>query len=351
VTIVNPPDSPNTDGINPDSCRNVRISDCHVDVGDDCITIKSGKEDDGRRELRPCENITVTNCTLIHGHGGVVIGSEISGNIRNIAISNCVFVGTDRGIRIKARRGRGGVVEDIRVSNLVMDGVLCPIVVNLFYGCGAWGEKKVTDIGPQPVNEGTPRFRRLRYSNITARRVKYAAAYILGLPERFVEDIAINDCSFYLDPENTQSGQPAMASVCEKHCRAGLVAQNVRALAIRNVDVRDQVGEAVVVKNGDDVADRVNSPVAEARGFCHLSINETITPCFRNGAKAIRARLAESCQVHGRDWGRAPFEAIRGAVTDDDVVYAESPRLFHTDEEQWRYRPSTSTSSQFVWEF
>ena len=109
LTVINPPDSPNTDGINPDSCRNVHISDCHVDVGDDCITIKSGKEDDGRRELRACENITVTNCTLMAGHGGVVIGSEISGSIRNVTISNCVFVGTDRGIRIKARRGRGGV--------------------------------------------------------------------------------------------------------------------------------------------------------------------------------------------------------------------------------------------------
>ena len=107
VTIHNPPDSPNTDGINPDSCRNVRISDCHVDVGDDCVTIKSGKEDDGRRELRACENITVTNCTLVHGHGGVVIGSEISGSVRNVVIGNCVFVGTDRGLRIKARRGPG----------------------------------------------------------------------------------------------------------------------------------------------------------------------------------------------------------------------------------------------------
>lgn len=260
VTIQNPPDSPNTDGINPDSCRNVRISDCHVDVGDDCITIKSGKEDDGRRELRPCENVVVTNCTLVHGHGGVVIGSEISGDIRNIAISNCVFVGTDRGIRIKARRGRGGVVEDLRVSNLVMDGVLCPIVVNLFYGCGAWGSKKVTDTAPQPVDDGTPRFRRFRYSNITARRVKYAAAYILGLPEMFVEDLAISDCAFYLDPENTESGAPAMASVVAKHCRSGLIARNARQLTLRNVEVRDQLGPAIHVENADDVL--IASPVA-----------------------------------------------------------------------------------------
>ena len=104
VTIVNPPDSPNTDGINPDSCRNVHISNCHVDVGDDCVTIKSGIETESPELRAPCENITVTNCTMVHGHGGVVIGSEMSGGVRNVVISNCVFVGTDRGIRLKSRR-------------------------------------------------------------------------------------------------------------------------------------------------------------------------------------------------------------------------------------------------------
>ena len=163
LTVINPPDSPNTDGINPDSCRNVRISDCHIDVGDDCVTIKSGSEDQPRREYRACENIVVTNCTMMHGHGGVVIGSEMSGGVRNVAISNCTFVGTDRGIRIKSRRGRGGVVEDIRVSNIVMDRVLCPLAINLFYGCGAWDDPKVLDKSPKPVDETTPRFRRLRF--------------------------------------------------------------------------------------------------------------------------------------------------------------------------------------------
>ena len=247
VTVINPPDSPNTDGINPDSCRNVRISDCHVDVGDDCITIKAGKEDDGRRQLRACENITVTNCTLMAGHGGVVIGSEISGGVRNVTISNCVFVGTDRGIRIKARRGRGGLVEDVRASNLVMDGVNCPIVVNLFYGCGAWGEKRVTDKSAFPIDDGTPRFRRLRYSNITARNIKFAAAYIMGLPEMFVEDLVIENSSFYLDPANTIGGEPAMAPDVGNHCRAGIIARNVDKFSLRHIDVSDQLGPAISV--------------------------------------------------------------------------------------------------------
>ena len=110
ITINNVP-SPNTDGINPESCRNVHISDCHISVGDDCITIKSGRDAQARRLGVPCENITITNCTMLSGHGGVVIGSEMSGSVRKVTISNCVFDGTDRGIRIKSTRGRGGVVE------------------------------------------------------------------------------------------------------------------------------------------------------------------------------------------------------------------------------------------------
>ena len=252
VTIHNPPDSPNTDGVNPDSCRNVHVSDCHIDVGDDCITLKSGKETDGRRELRPCENVCVTNCTLVHGHGGVVIGSEISGSVRNVVISNCVFIGTDRGLRVKARRGRGGVVEDVRASNLVMDGVLCPIVINLFYGCGAWGEAKIADTRPYPVDETTPRFRRLHFSHITARRAKYAAAYILGLPEMSVEDVTLSDLHLALDESNTEAGQPAMAEVCEPHCRAGIVARYTRGLCLRDVTVCGQLGERVRVTDSSD---------------------------------------------------------------------------------------------------
>lgn len=253
ITVRNPPDSPNTDGINPDSCRNVHISDCHVDVGDDCITIKSGSEEEPRLQYQPCENITITNCTMIHGHGGVVIGSEMSGGVRNVAISNCTFVGTDRGIRIKSRRGRGAAVEDIRVSNIVMDGVLCPLVINLFYGCGAWNDPKVLDKSAHPVTERTPRFRRLRFSNITARNVKFAGLWVLGLPEMWVEDLVYDNISIYLDPNSTEAGECDMAPGIEKLCRAGMWFKNVRKLVLRNIDITDQVGPAVRVIESDDV--------------------------------------------------------------------------------------------------
>jgi polygalacturonase len=253
VTIRNPHDSPNTDGINPDSCSNVHIANCHIDVGDDCIAIKSGSEEDGRPNPRPCQNITITNCTMLHGHGGVVIGSEMSGGVRNVAISNCVFCGTDRGIRLKARRGRGNAVEDLRVDNVVMDEVHCPIVVNLFYVCGTSANSKLLDPSPQPVNSGTPQFRRLRFSNITARKVKYAGAFILGLPEMFVEDIVLDGISIYMDAQSREAGCPAMAAGVPDMCRAGVVLKNARNVKLRRIDLYDQIGPAVTINNSQDI--------------------------------------------------------------------------------------------------
>lgn len=181
VTIKNP-DSPNTDGINPESCRNVHVSNCHISVGDDCITIKSGKDRDGRLHNTPCENITITNCTMLDGHGGVVIGSEMSGGVKKVTISNCVFEGTDRGIRIKSARGRGGVVEDVRVSNIVLKGLKKEaFTLNLFY--------QKSD--PEPVSERTPVFKNIHFSNITG--TAQQAALIVGIEESPVENISFSD--------------------------------------------------------------------------------------------------------------------------------------------------------------
>jgi polygalacturonase len=182
VTIDNP-QSPNTDGINPSSCDNVHISDCHISVGDDCITIKSGRDLQGRKYATPCQNITITNCTMLAGHGGVVIGSEMSGDVRKVVISNCVFDGTDRGIRIKSTRGRGGIVEDIRVSNIVMKNILKEaITLNLFY----------SNVPAEPVSERTPIFRNIHISTMTGVQVN-AAGTILGIPEMPISGISLTD--------------------------------------------------------------------------------------------------------------------------------------------------------------
>lgn len=182
ITIHNVP-SPNTDGINPESCRNVHISDCHISVGDDCITIKSGRDAQGRRLSVPCENITITNCIMLSGHGGVVIGSEMSGSVRKVTISNCIFDGTDRGIRLKSTRGRGGVVEDIRVSNIVMSNIKKEAVVfNLKY----------SRMDAEPVSERTPIFRNIHISGLTATDVE-TPIKIIGLEEAPITDIVLRD--------------------------------------------------------------------------------------------------------------------------------------------------------------
>ena len=243
ITIINPADSPNTDGINPDSCRLVRISDCYVSVGDDCITIKSGTEHEHPDRYAPCRDITITNCTLERGHGGVVIGSEMSGGVKNVVISNCVFIGTDRGIRIKSRRGRGGSIEDIRVSNLIMDGVFCPFTMNLYYHIGEHGNTNVSDKKPRSVDDTTPRLRRIHFSHITAREVKHAAGFLYGLAEMPLEDISFTDVSISISDE-ADSGYPEMADDIPSMSQAGFFIRNARHLRLEHVDVTGQIGEA-----------------------------------------------------------------------------------------------------------
>ena len=230
VTIVNPADSPNTDGINPDSCSNVHISDCSHQRRRRLHHDQVGHRDRGApASCAPCQNITITNCTMANGHGGVVIGSEMSGDVRNVVISNCVFVGTDRGIRLKSRRGRGGVVEDVRVTNIVMTDVLCPFTMNLYYALGAWGDTTVADKRPHPVTDATPRFRRIHLSNITAREVQVAAAFLYGLAEMPVEDISLSDVSIAmaadaeagLPRDGRRPGADARAPVSSSATRAG----------------------------------------------------------------------------------------------------------------------------------
>lgn len=122
-------DGPNNDGIDPDSCRNVLIEHCEFDTGDDCVVLKSGYNEDGWRVGRPMENLVMRWCTARRGHGGLAIGSEMSGGVRNVYVHDCDFAGTDRALRIKSRRGRGGVVENIWAENLRVQDLKHEVVV------------------------------------------------------------------------------------------------------------------------------------------------------------------------------------------------------------------------------
>lgn len=278
VTINNPSDSPNTDGIDPESCSNVHISNCHIDVGDDCIAVKAGTEDTKDRVL--CTNITISNCTMVHGHGGVVLGSEMSGNITNVVISNCVFEGTDRGIRLKSRRGRGGVVEDIRVNNIVMNNVLCPFVANLYYFCGPKGDDKyVWDKNPYPVTEETPAFRRLSFSNITAKNVNAAAGYFYGLAEMYVEDISFDNVYISM-AENPVADIPAMHAEIQPMAGKGFFMSNAKKFVFNNVSVNGVDDSAFNLENCDNMvfsncsfkSKKENSKFIEEKNVSELKI-------------------------------------------------------------------------------
>jgi polygalacturonase len=251
ISIKNPADSPNTDGINPDSCSEVRISDCHVDVGDDCITIKSGVESNAERIA--CRNISITNCTLVHGHGGVVIGSEMSGSIQNVVISNCIFYQTDRGVRIKSRRGRGGVVEDIRINNLIMDEVMCPIVLNLYYFCGEGGkDKKVWDPAPYPLDDSTPEIRRISLTGITARNVTAAAMFLYGLPESPLSELFFRDIRIHMK-EGGAPDYPAMMNRIEPMSQKGIFASYVKDSVFQDVIIENQNGPVSTINNCENL--------------------------------------------------------------------------------------------------
>jgi polygalacturonase len=177
-----------TDGIAVDSSRNVRISDCYIDTGDDGIVLKSGKDADGRRVNRPTENVSIANCTVHHAHGAVTLGSEISGGIRNVVADNITCDGTQVGVRIKSRRGRGGFVEDVRFDNWTMENVRDAIDVTSYYTME--GETKESQ--PEPVSERTPRFRNIAISHMTINHSQTAIG-VAGLPEMPIMGLRISD--------------------------------------------------------------------------------------------------------------------------------------------------------------
>ena len=241
LRISNPQHSPNTDGINPDACQDVRIDGCTIDVGDDCIAIKSGTEDTPDR--RPCERIIIRGCHFLHGHGGVVLGSEMSGGIRDVVVSDCIFYNTDRGVRLKTRRGRGGVVENIRLSNLTMRRVLCPFVFNMYYsGFNHTEPQYVWDKAPYPVNESTPCLRDVSITGVVAKECTACAGYFHGLAEMPVQGIVLRDVLV----EMTDAGEPdypAMVDDCPKMQGAGLFLRNARDVDLSGLKLLNVRGE------------------------------------------------------------------------------------------------------------
>ena len=238
ISIIQPYESPNTDGINPESCKNVRISNCFVDCGDDCVTIKSGYNEIGRRINIPCENIVITNCTFANGRSAVGIGSETSGGVKNVLISNCVFQNTYRGLRIKTGRGRGNTVENIRATNIIMDNVGTGISIDMYY------DDK--DESKKPVDETTPFFKNIRYSHISGINIKKAGE-IFGLPEAPVEGLTFDDVILSAE--------------------TGMEVKFVKDLSFREVEINVQKGPALTIRDSDGL---------HIRNFCSKNYNTEV---------------------------------------------------------------------------
>jgi hypothetical protein len=236
LTIDNPMESPTTDAMDIESCRNVHIDDCTLSAGDDLVTIKSGREEAGRRVGKPCENVTVTNCTLLRGHGGIVLGSETSGGVRNIAVSNCVLRGTDLGFWLKTQRGRGGVVDGLVVSNIVIEDVYEPFRITMYYDLQTMlgFTPTRTPIPPdrvEPVTERTPVWRNLSFENILARGAT-TAGFVLGLPESPYSGVTFRNVRVWAKQE-------------------GFLCRYAKDVAFHNVQIDTGAGSALVCRNVD----------------------------------------------------------------------------------------------------
>lgn len=199
VTVRNPWYSQNGDGLDVDSCENVLVINSSFDVGDDAICIKSGKDEDGRRRARPCRNLIVHNCIVFHGHGGFVVGSEMSGGVENIKVSDCRFLGTDVGLRFKSCRGRGGVVKNIHIEDIVMMNIPTePLLFDLHYGGKSAVEAAAEGASPFDVefveaDETTPQFRDIFIRDIVCSGAA-RAMYFNGIPEKNIENIVVENC-------------------------------------------------------------------------------------------------------------------------------------------------------------
>ena len=249
--IHNHASSPNTDGIDPESCRDVNIIGDYVHVGDDCIALKSGKLFLGVVKHIPCENVTIRNCCLSRGHGGLVIGSEMSGGVRNVTVTQCLMDHTDRGLRVKTRRGRGknAVIDGLVFRNVEMRHVLTPFVINMFYFCDPDGKSDyVQSHDALPLDDATPRLGSLTMENITATDAEYAGCWFSGLPEQPIERVEMRNVSIAFAPD-AGAGTAAMMCNADPCKKLAIRAENVRSIALHNVRLEGYEGERLQFTN------------------------------------------------------------------------------------------------------
>jgi polygalacturonase len=230
VTITAPAHAANTDAIDPSASRHMIITRCRIDVGDDNIAIKAGKKMEGREFAS--EDITVTDCTFLHGHG-MSIGSETVGGVRNVTVRNCTFEGTENGIRIKSQRGKGGVVENIRFSDITMKNVDPAITFTMYYMNNSAQDTPQSSAASVEASANAddriPVYRNIHIKNLTA-TCQRSAGTIMGLPESRISNVVL---------ENVRISAGT----------TGLTIKNAKGIELKNVRVTAAKGPAFIVQN------------------------------------------------------------------------------------------------------
>jgi polygalacturonase len=282
VTVLNPWYSQNGDGLDLDACRRVAVYRSQFDVGDDAICLKSGAGEAARKRGRACEDIAIWDCTVYHGHGGVTVGSEMSGGVRNVYVDNCVFLGTDLGLRFKSTRGRGGVVENLFYNNVYMKAIPTD-TIGFTMSYGGQAPTETTDESQEAasiptVDEGTPRFRNIHFKHIVCAGAK-RAVHLEGLPEMPIEGIELADITI--------------------SAKTGFECLHAKGIRVANARILPESGSVFNVTDSTDVTiEKAACPEAAA---IFLTVS---------GVKTDGIRLLDT------DTSRAtkPIELVRGAT-------------------------------------
>ena len=251
IRVNAPANSPNTDGFDPESCDGILLAGAHFSLGDDCIALKSGKLYMGQRYKTPCQHIEISHCLMENGHGGMTCGSEMAGGIAHVRLHDCLMRNTDRGLRVKTRRGRGNtaVIDGLVFRNVEMRGVKAPFVINMFYFCDPDGHGPYVQCrDAMPVDEYTPKLGSLTMEDIVATDAQFAGCYFDGLPEQPIERVSMKNVTITFDP-NAEAGQAAMADNRPLVKKLAIYAENVKSIQLHNVKIEGYEGERLRFAN------------------------------------------------------------------------------------------------------
>ncbi|MCF3109690.1 glycoside hydrolase family 28 protein [Niabella sp. CC-SYL272] len=265
VFVKNPWYAQNGDGIDLESCSNVRIENSVFDVGDDALCMKSGRDADGRRRGVPTKDVVISGCTVYASHGGFVVGSEMSGGVNNVYVNNCTFVGADIGLRFKTTRGRGGIVENIFIRDIYMKDIPGDaILFDMYYMAKdpvpLEGEKRTLPKAETlPVDETTPQFRNIDIRNVYVNGAQ-RAVFMRGLPEMPVKNISIRNAVF--------------------QARQGISIQEAAGIRFEYIKVLSE--------DTDPVIDLINAKDIAFDRFTYKADSRLLLRVSGSGSKAIR---------------------------------------------------------------